>query len=225
VKGDDRARVVLTPIATPLPLTFVGLVLASLILSGLELGWVPRGETTLAGWVLLGVPMPLQLIAAVFGFHARSATAATGSSTLAAAWLGIALALINAKPGTFVPSHAVGMLAIGVAAALLIPAASDLRAGAPLAALVLVVASVRFALTGVTGLAESSGAQTATGVTGLVVAAVALYGAFALELEDNSIEDTLLPTFRARESAQALTAPLDTQVEELEHEAGVRKNL
>jgi uncharacterized protein len=225
VRGNDEARVVLSPIATPLPLTFVGLMVASLILSGLELGWVPASETNLAGWVLLGVPLPLQLIAAVFGFHARSATAATGSSTLAAAWLGISLALINTTPGTFTPSHAVGMLAIGVAAALLIPAASDLRAGAPLASVVLVLASCRFAVTAIAGLARSSGTREATGVLGLVVAVAALYGALALELEDNSVEDTLLPTFRSKQSAQALNANLDAQVEKLENEAGVRKNL
>jgi uncharacterized protein len=224
VKGNVEARVVLTPIATPLPLTFVGLMVASLLLSGLELGWVPASETHTAGWVLLGVPLPLQLVAAVFGFHARSATAATGSSTLAAAWLGIALALINTAPGAFNPSHAVGMLAIGVAAALLIPAASDLRAGAPLAAAVLVLASARFTVSAIAALAESSGALDAAAVLGLVVAA-AFYGALALELEDNSVEDTLLPTFRFRQSAQALNAGLDAQVETLENEAGVRKNL
>jgi hypothetical protein len=49
VRGNDEARVVLTPIATPLPLTFVGLMVASLILSGLELGWVPSSETQTAG--------------------------------------------------------------------------------------------------------------------------------------------------------------------------------
>jgi uncharacterized protein len=225
VKGNVEARVVLTPIATPLPLTFVGLMVASLLLSGLELGWVPASETHTAGWVLLGVPLPLQLVAAVFGFHARSATAATGSSTLAAAWLGIALALINTAPGAFNPSHAVGMLAIGVAAALLIPAASDLRAGAPLAAAVLVLASARFTVSAIAALAESSGALDAAAVLGLVVAAAAFYGALALELEDNSVEDTLLPTFRFRQSAQALNAGLDAQVETLENEAGVRKNL
>lgn len=101
---------------------------------------MPASKTRIAGWVLLGVPLPLQLIAAVFGFHGRSATAATGSSALAAAWLGTSLA----------PSHAVGML---------------------------------------------------------------------------SIEGPLLPTFRAKESAQALSAHLDAQVEKLENEAGVRKNL
>jgi hypothetical protein len=117
MRGEERAHVNLSPIATPLPLTFLGLLLATTILAGLELGWISGSDTPLAGWVLLGVPMPLQVIAAIFGFHGRSATAATGSSVLAAAWLGISLALINAKDGAFAPSHPVGMLAFAVAAA------------------------------------------------------------------------------------------------------------
>jgi uncharacterized protein len=225
VRGDERAQVVLSPIATPLPLTFVGLLLATLLLSALELGWIAPSDTRLTGWVLLAVPLPLQLIAAVFGFHGRSATAATGSSTLAAAWLGIALALINAHAGAFTPSRPVGMLALGVGAALLVPAASDFRAGSLLPAATMVLAAVRFVLTAVVALTASTALRSVTGVVGLAVAALALYAALALELEDNSIEDTLLPTFRTRESAQALVGPLDLQVDRLEHEAGVRKNL
>ncbi len=222
--AEDRVRLVLSPIATPLPLTFVGLLLATTILSGLELGWVPAGEAHQAGWVLLAVPLPLQLIAAVFGFHGRSATAATGSSTLAAAWLGIALALINAPPGSVTPSRAVGMLAFAVAAALLIPAAGDARGGSLLPAGTLLLAAVRFLLTGIVAMTESNALRDATGVVGCVVAGSALYTALALELE-GSAQHAVLPTFRRTESAQALQAPLDAQVEELEHEAGVRKNL
>jgi succinate-acetate transporter protein len=225
MRGDERASVVLTPIATPLPLTFVGLLLATMILSGLELGWIPASETHDAGWALIAVPIPLQLTAGIFGFHGRSATAATGSSVLAAAWLGIALNLIEWQPGSFTPSHAVGMLAFPVGAALLVPAASDLRAGAPLPAAVLIATSARFAVTGIAAMTESNSLRTATGVVGCVVAVLAFYAALALELEDNSVEDTLLPTFRFRQSAQALNAPLDLQVEQLENEAGVRKNL
>ena len=225
MRASQEARVVLTPIATPLPLTFLGLVIASSILSGLELGWIPAAETHAAGWALLGVPFPMQLIAAIVGFRGRSATAATGSSVLAAAWIGIALNLITTPIDSFTPSRAVGMLAIAAAPALLVPAASDLRAGAPLPALVLALASLRFVLTGATAFSQSNVLRHVTGVAGLVVAVVAFYAALALELEDNSIEETLLPTFRSRESHEALNAALDRQVEDLEHEAGVRKNL
>lgn len=224
MRGDERANINLSPIATPLPLTFVGLLLASTILSGLELGWIPKDQAHEAGWVLLAVPIPLQLVAAIFGFHGRSATAATGSSTLAAAWLGIALDLINAPPGSFSPSNATGMLSFAVAAALLIPAAADLRGGSFLPAGTLAFTSSRFVLTGITGLTHSVGLKHATGVVGWCVAGAALYTALALELESSQSKE-LLPTFRRSRSRSALVAPLDEQVEGLENEAGVRKNL
>lgn len=224
MRADERATVTLSPIATPLPLAFVGLLVASTILSGVELGWIPRPEAHEAGWALLGVPIPLQLVAAVFGFHGRSATAATGSSTLAAAWLGIALDLITAPPHAPLPSPAVGMLAFGVCAALLIPALADAHAGSLLPASVLVVASSRFLLTGIAGMTHDAGVRHATGWLGVAVAAVALYGALALELE-GSTQRAVLPTFRLAQSSGALVGPIELQVDRLEHEAGVRKNL
>jgi succinate-acetate transporter protein len=224
VQADERARVVLTPIASPLPLTFAGLLLASVVLSGLELGWIPRAQTHEAGWVLIAVPIPLQLVASVFGFRGRSATAATGSSVLAAAWLGIALDLINAPTGAPVPSNAVGMLALAVAAALLIPAVGDGRGGSLLPAATLAAASARFVLTGITGQTHSPSLREATGVVGLVVAAIALYAALALELEGSN-RGEVLPVFRRTRSAKAFHASLDEQVDQLEHEAGVRQNL
>jgi succinate-acetate transporter protein len=224
VQADERARVVLTPIATPLPLTFVGLLLASTILSGLELDVVPGAEAKLTGWALLAVPLPLQLIASVFGFHGRSSSAATGSSTLAAAWLAIALALINAPPHAFMPSRPIGLLSFAVAAALLVPAAADAHGGSLLPAAALGVASLRFVLTGIVALTASTALRDAAGVVGFVVAGVALYAALALELE-GSTQRAVLPTFRRADSAKALAGPLDAQVHRLEHEAGVRKNL
>jgi succinate-acetate transporter protein len=224
LQADDRATVTLSPIATPLPLTFVGLLLATTILSGLELGWIPKSELHEAGWALLAVPVPLQMIAAVFGFHGRSASAATGSSTLAAAWLGTALVFITAPPGAATPPRAVGMLAFAVCAALLIPAVADGSGGAFLPAVTLAAASVRFLLTGISALTTSGALRHATGVYGCVVAFVALYAAFALELE-GATQRPVLPTFRRTQAASALVAPLTAQVDRLEHEAGVRKNL
>jgi uncharacterized protein len=224
VDADERATVTLSPIATPLPLTFVGLLLATTILSGLELGWIPKSELHEAGWALLAVPVPLQLIAAVFGFRGRSASAATGSSTLAAAWLGIALGLINAPPGAPTPSRAIGMLAFAVAAALVIPAVSDGYGGSLLPAATLGIAAVRFLLTGITSLTGSGALRHATGAYGCAVAFVALYAALALELE-GAMKRAVLPTLRRTTSASALVAPLQLQVERLENEAGVRKSL
>jgi succinate-acetate transporter protein len=224
VEADQRARVTLAPIASPLPLTFVGLLIASTILSGLELGWIPKSQLHETGWALIAVPIPLQLIAAIFGFHGRSASAATGSSALAAAWLGIALDLITKPPGSPTPSYAVGMLAFAVGAALLIPALADATGGSLLPALTLAAAAVRLLLTGIAGITHAGGVTEATGIAGVVVAGIALYAALALELE-GATQRAVLPTLRRAQSAAALAAPLSAQVDRLEHEAGVRKNL
>jgi succinate-acetate transporter protein len=224
VPSEPQTRITLSPIATPLPLTFVGLLLATTILSAFELGWVPRAQAHEAGWVLLAVPIPLQLIAAVFGFHSRSATAATGSSALAAAWLAIGLELIHVMPGAWTPSRSVGMLSFAVAAALLVPAAADAMGTSYLPAAVLVLTAGRFVLTGIASFVESPGLKHGAGVVGLVVAASALYAAAALELE-GARQRPLLPTFRGPRATEALAAPFERQVEEIEHEAGVRKNL
>jgi hypothetical protein len=116
------------------------------------------------------------------------------------------------------------MLALGVAAALLIPALSDAWGGSVLPAATLAFASSRFVLTGITALTHSVGLKHATGVVGLCVAAVALYAALALELEGSRGAE-LLPTFRRSQSRSALVAPLAEQVVGLENEAGVRRNL
>jgi hypothetical protein len=106
----------------------------------------------------------------------------------------------------------------------LIPAAADAHGGSLLPAATLAGAAIRFGLTGIVALTASSALRSATGGFGFAVAAAALYAALALELE-GSTQTAVLPTFRRTQSAKALVAPADEQVERLEHEAGVRKNL
>jgi len=224
VRGNEGARVVLSPIATPLPLTFIGLLLASALISGLELGWIPKAESQQTGWVLIAVPIPLQLIAAVFGFLGRSATAATGASTLAAVWLGIALDMINAPPGGQIPDGPVALISIAAGTALLVPALADGIGGSLLPAATLSLAGVRFVLTGAAARARDITWVHVSGIVGIGVAALALYTAIALEIEE-ATQAKLFPTFRRGQAAAALTASLDVQFETLEHEAGVRRNL
>ena len=93
---------------TPLPLTFSGLLIGSLILSAYELHWIPRSEQAATGFMLLALPLPLHVVASVFGFLARSSAAATGSAVLAAVWLAIALDLVHPTSTGSGPSAAVG---------------------------------------------------------------------------------------------------------------------
>lgn len=224
VDRSDPFVVNLRPVANPMPLTFGGLVIASIVISGYELHWIPSAEHHTTGWVLLAVPIPLQLMAAWWGFLARSPAAATGSSLLAAVWLAFALDLITTAPGPPGPSNAVGMLMFGSAAMLLVPVLAELRAGSLLSAAVVTTTLVRFVLTGISGFAHRAGWVDASGWMGIVVAATALYGALAIELEGTT-QSPLLPTFRVRYAKTAVTGTLEEQVQSLENEAGVRSPL
>lgn len=223
VEPQETPRISLSPIATPLPLTFVGLTIASAVVSGSELGWIPHSEHHALGWILVAIPIPLQLLAAWWGFVARSGAAATGSGILAAAWIATGLDLIHTPP-SHTPSHALGMTAGAIGASLLVPAAAELRIGGYLPAAVLALTGVRFFVECVAGTAQSERWGDASGWIGLVVAAAALYAALALELEGTSNE-ALLPVFRLSSARRALEEPLDAQLEQLQHEPGVRRQL
>lgn len=219
----DPVRVNLNPIATPLPLTFAGLLIASALVSGSELGWVPLREHHSLGWILVAIPLPLQLLSAWWGFVARSASAATGSGILAAVWIAYGLDMVHSPP-SHVPSHVLGLLLLPAAAALLVPALAELRMGSLLPASVLGVAALRFVLAGVAGTAHGSAWAHASGWTGVAVSAVALYGSLALELEA-AAPSAVLPVLRARASQRIREEPLAAQVSDVEHEAGVRRIL
>ena len=224
VDRGDPITVNLRPIATPMPLAFGGLVIASVVISGYELHWIPVAQQHSTGWVLVAVPIPLQFMAAWWGFIARSPAGATGSALLAAVWLAVALDLITTKPGPPGPSNAVGMLMFGATAMLCVPVAAELRAGSLLSAAVLATTVIRFALTGVSGFAHTSGWSHASGWMGIAVAATALYGALAYELEGTT-QSPLLPTFRVRHAKVAASGPFEAQITRLENSAGVRSIL
>jgi uncharacterized protein len=224
VQNDDRYVVALRPISTPLPLTFSGLLIGSLILSAYELHWIPRSEQAATGFMLLALPLPLHLVASVFGFLARSAAAATGSAVLAAAWLAIALDLVHPTSTGSGPSAAVGMMCAAAAVALVVPAVTEVAVGSFLPAVILTLAALRFVATAVSGLAHETAWAHVSGWAGIVVAAGAFYGALALEIEGTT-NHAVLPTLRRRSAKSAVSAPLQAQLHELEHAPGVRRVL
>src|SRR5436190_20583815 len=95
----ERAtRIVLRPIANPLPLGFVALAAGTLLLSGLQLGWLQPAEGHTVALMLLAFVAPLQLIASIFGFLARDVVAGTGMGILAGTWLSISLVTRDQPP-------------------------------------------------------------------------------------------------------------------------------
>ena len=93
-----------------------------------------------------------------------------------------------------------------------------------LASVVMALTAVRFYLTGTYELSASAGWKETAGITGLILAAVALYAGLAFELED-SRRATLLPTLRHGPGLKALAGDLPNEIAGVQHEAGVGQKL
>lgn len=219
--GPIGVRMLLRPIASPLPMGFLGLAGASTLLAGLQLGWVPVRQSHQLGIAIVLVAVPLQLIASVMGYLARSAAAATGVGTLAVSWLTIGVLTALNAPGARSPLQ--GYLLFYLGAAVMVSAVVA-GTGTLLPALVLAVTAVRFAVTGIYQYDGGIGWKYAAGWIGIGLAALAVYAALAIELED-TLHRTVLPTLRfgsARTDVSARTGP---DPGDLATEAGVRRRL
>lgn len=217
-----HTRVFLRPIASPFALGFVGLAGATFTFSGLELGWIGLDEQLAAGLIILLFAPLLQVIAAVFGFLARDPVAATGMGILAGSWLSIGVVLIATEPGA--DSEALGVFLFVPGAALLAVGATALQGGKLVPAAVIGTTGVRFILTAIFEVSGVEGWQDAAAVVGIVLAAMALYAAASLELEDLQ-RRAMLPTLRRAKARAALDAGYAEQMEQVGTEAGVRHQL
>lgn len=220
-RSEHAARIFLRPTASSLPLGFLALGGATLVLSGLQLGWIALPETNYVAFVLIAFAFPLQLLAAIFGFLGRDTVAATGMGVLAGSWLVIGLVTYASAPGS--TSGALGTFLIFAGAALLIPAVGA-SLGKLVPALVLLTAALRFGLTGLYELTGSPGMQSTAGIVGLILLVIAFYAALALEIEGVQ-RKTLLPVLRRGEGKASIEGNLDDQLARIEREAGVREQL
>ncbi len=216
-----RAAVVLRPLGTPLPLGLTGLAIASLVFSSVDLGWIsPRQGRDAAMAVLVGA-LPLQTIACLFAFPARDGRTAASNALLAATWGAYCVVRLSSPAGATSP--ALG-LQLTVSGSLLVGMAVAQALGKPLIAAAIALAGGRFIVTGVHELSGVAGWQDVAGALGLAVAVVAAYAVVALELEDAQDRE-LLPTFRRGHGRRALEADTASDLEGVEHEAGVRRQL
>jgi uncharacterized protein len=191
IRQEPAPHVVLRPLATPLPLGFLALVLATVTFSAVQLGWVPPSEGRVAALTALLATVPLQLLAAVMGFLARDPVAATGMGVLTGTWAVVGITTLTSPPGAV--SDGLGVVLVVAGICMLVPAVS---AGSKLVpAAVMALAGMRFAVTGAYQLTGSAGWKSAAGWVGLALAVVALYAALALELE-GSHRRTILPLGR-----------------------------
>jgi succinate-acetate transporter protein len=186
-------------------------------MSAVQLGWVPPDQGQVVALGILAFTVPVQLLASVLGFLARDSGAGTGMGVLAGTWAAVGLVTARAAPGSHSPG--LGVLLLCAAAAMLVPAAA--ATGKLVAAAVMALSAVRFAVTGVVQLTGSATWTTLAGGIGLALAALALYAALAFELED-ARQETVLPVARRGDGLAALDG---ANLSGVTQEAGVRPQL
>lgn len=219
-RRDPEVRVVVRPIGNPLPLGFLALMVATIAVGLLQLHVLEPTQGRVVGAGILGLTVPLQLVACVLGFLARDPVAGTGMGVLAGTWAAVGFVLLSSPPGA--TSAALGVLLLCSAVAMLVPtvAATGKIAGMG----VMGLSSVRFAVTGLAQLTGASVWFTVAGWVGLGLGVVAGYAALAFELEDVR-HAGVLPVGRRGAGANTMTASAHEQLSSLAHEAGVRKQL
>ena len=220
-RAEAVTRIVVRPIGSPIGLGLFGLAAGTLVVAGLQLGWVDATEGSKVGLILIAFPFVAQVLASIWSTLARDGIAATAMGVLALTWLSTGLVLATSEPGQ--TSDALGMLLLASAVAMgltgLVAATTKVVIGA-----VFLTASLRFLLGGVHQLSGNEVWENAAGLVGLVLFALAVYAAFAAELEDARGE-TVLPLGRRLEGRLALTGSLDEQVKQAPNKPGVRAQL
>lgn len=214
-------RIVLRPVASSLPLGFFAFGTASVLLTTLELHWVPQDQTRALMLLVLVYAVPLELLAAVFAFLARDAGASCALAVFAGVWAGSALTMASGPPGTTSPVLAVFLLTI--APLMLVLCAASLQ-GKPLFGVLLLIGATRFVLVGAYEAGGPGVLQTVAGWIGVALGAFALYGGLALLLEEGT-QRTVLPVGRRGRARTSLEGGFGHQVHRTEREAGVRRQL
>jgi hypothetical protein len=215
-------RIMLRPVASSLPLGFLAFGSGSILLTALELRWVPPAQGSTLMVVVLAFVAPLEALAGVFAFLARDSGAATALSMLGAAWTATALTVLRSPPGGTSAPLAVFLLTL--AAMMLVLSVGALRSK-PLFGGLLMIGACRFVLTGLYEAAiGGTGLERAAGWIGVPLAAFSVYGGLALLLEDGA-QQTVLPLGRRGRARTSLEGDLTHQIEQAESEPGIRRQL
>lgn len=220
-KIEGMTRIVLRPLASPLPLAFFAFGAGSLMLSGLQLGVIPASETRSLAIVQAAFVFPPLALSSVLAFLSRETLGATIMALISFSWLANGLIDLTTPPTSTNATQ--GLLALALSAILLLVGMGAVF-GKPLLGLVIALASGRFAMNGLYELTAASALQTTSGILGCAIAAVALYGGLALGLEDLQGK-AVLPIGRRGAARRAFEGDLGEQIGPIESEAGVRKQL
>ncbi len=217
----DRTRIVLRPLASPMPLGFFAFAVGIALTSLLDLGVFAEPYAHQVAVLLLAFTAPLEMLAAVFAMLARDPGAGTALSVLGAAWIGTGLGMLLAPPGATSPVAGAFSLCLTAILLVLAGAASN---GKPALATLLALSTLRFAASGLHQLLASHRWAMVAGALGMLIAAFSLYGGLSLLLED-SLGRTVLPTGRRGRARESIEGGFEAQLAQLETEAGVRNQL
>jgi uncharacterized protein len=99
-----------------------------------------------------------------------------------------------------------------------------LAGGKAAAGAVILAGSARFVISGLYELTSSSGLEHAAGIVGLVFVATAAYVGVASLVED-AAHRSILPLGRRAAARAAINEGLESQLSEIQQEAGVREQL
>jgi succinate-acetate transporter protein len=211
-------RINLRPIASPMPVGFFALAIASVIVGALQLGLLGQDAHRAVALAVLPA-FVLQLMVSFLAFTARDVLAATLMGCFSGTWLAHSLVLSLDPPAG---AAVLGVLNLAFAGFALLMASVASRKRAMW--VVLCVAVPRFSAASLFGLTGGTWAGRLSGGLGLLLAAVALYAAFAHLLEDMRGEE-VLPVGRRGPAHDAVEGDLAVQLRDLERQAGVRRTL
>jgi succinate-acetate transporter protein len=188
------AQVELRPLASPLALGFFGLAAGTFVLAGLQLGWVEPAESKQVAFCILAFTVPLQAVASIVAFLARDGAVATGMGLLAGIWTAVGVVTATGEPGS--TSDALGLFLLVAGLSMWAPA-SAAAATKLVPAVVLFTAGARFVVAGLFQLTAAEAWEDASGVVGIVLAALAVYAAYAA-LFDDVLDESPLPLGRRK---------------------------
>ena len=211
-------RIVLRPIGSPLPLGFFTVAIDNVLVSALQWGMLAAGDQRAVALIVFPAFI-VQAISGIFALSARDSIAGTLMLSFATTWLVDALVFFVNPPGAVA---ALGMFYVVFAVFVAFMLASALLKRA--LAAVLVIAAPRFLIAGVADLTGSQVLAQVSAVLGFLLAAVAMYTAFALLLEDSRGRE-VLPVGRLGAARQATHGTLAVELRDIERAPGVRRTL
>ena len=219
-RRDPPVRIMLRPLASPLPIGFFAFAIGSFLFTSFELGWVAESQLPQLATIMIVFVAPLELIASILAYWARDSGGATALGLFGMTWAVVGvISLTDTAPR----SPMLGVFLICMSAVVLAFAAAAV-AGKPALSAVALLATARFLLTGVYQIHGGAAWERASGWIGLPLAAAAFYLAFALMVVDSQ-RRTVLPLMRRGQARTALESHLGDQVAAVEREAGVRGQL